>query len=137
MEIPPVSVLVSPNEPKPILADDENALLDQLDALFDTGAGKQIAEGRRIEFFPGKRKLKDGTTKKTDHHYWQWGYKDPDTGKRKRPYGGKIETVPSLYQYRIRQYQAALNRRSPESLADNLLRPALDGLRSVDTGAEK
>lgn len=108
--------------------------MDALDRLFDTGEGKQIAEGRRIEFYPGKRKLKDGTLKKTEHIYWQWVYKDPDTGKRKRPYGGTLATVPSLYQYRIRQYQAVVNRRSSESLADALLRPALDGVRNLDTG---
>lgn len=119
-----------------MLASDENALLDTLDRIFDTGKGKQIAEGRRIEFFEGKRKAKDGKTRKTGHHYWQWAYKDPDTGKRKRPYGGAIRTVPSLYQYRVGQYEAALARRGAESLADALLRPALNGLRSLDTGKE-
>jgi len=112
-------------------------MLDAFDRYLDTGKYEKIAEGRRIEFFEGKRKVKDGSTKKTGHHYWQWVYKDPDTGKRKRPYGGTIETVPNLYQYRIGQYQAAIRSRSPVSLADALLRPALDGVRSFDTGAEK
>lgn len=108
-------------------------MLDVLDKLFDTGKSEVIAEGKRIEFYPGKRKMKDGTLKKTGHYYWQWVYKT-DTGARKRPYGGKIETVPSLYQYRRREYEARINSRSPESLADALLRPALDGVRSLDTG---
>jgi hypothetical protein len=118
---------------KPILADLESQL-DALDRIFDTGLGREIAEGRRIQFFEGKRKVKDGTTKKTGHHYWEWVYKDPDTGKRKRPYGGTIRTVPNLYQYRIGQYQALIHSRSTQSLADALLRPALNELRSFDTG---
>jgi hypothetical protein len=113
---------------------DENSILAALDRLFDTGKNQKIAEGRRVQFFEGKRKVKDGTTKKTGHHYWEWEYKDPDTGKRKRPYGGKIETVPPAYQYRIGQYQASIASRGAESLADQLLRPALNELRSIDTG---
>ena len=123
-----------PVSPKTILADDESDLLDFLDRFFDTGKGRVIAEGRRIEFYEGKRRLKNGELKKTGHHYWQWVYKEPDTGKRKRPYGGEIGTVPTAYQYRRREYEAKKFSGSPESLADQLLRPALDGLRSHDTG---
>ena len=119
--------------PSPILAKGD-AEIDELDRFFDTGKGQKIAEGRRIEFYQGKRKLKNGTLKKTNNVYWQWVYKDPDTGKRKRPYGGTLATVPSVYQYRIRQYQAVVNSRGVESLADALLRPALDGVRNIDTG---
>jgi len=108
--------------------------MDLLDQMLDTGKLQPIAEGRRIEFYSGKRKLKNGTLKKTGHRYWQWVYKDPDTGKRKRPYGGKIETVPNIYQYRRREYEARISARSPESLADALLRPALNELRNIDTG---
>ena len=118
----------------PILSENENDLLDLLDKLADTGKLQQVAEGRRIQFFEGKRKVKDGTTKKTGHHYWEWSYKDPDTGKRKRPYGGSIATVPNAYQYRRREYEAAHATGSPQSLADQLLRPALNELRRVDTG---
>lgn len=121
-----------PNTGEAILA--QNELLDTLDRLFDTGKTKEIKEGRRIQFFEGKRKVKDGTTKKTGRHYWEWSYKDPDTGARKRPYGGRIETVPTAYQYRRREYEAKIGSRGVESLADQLLRPALTGLRSFDTG---
>lgn len=119
-----------------ILATDQNQLMDLMDRAFDTGNLPIIAEGRRIEFFEGKRKGKDGKTRKTGNQYWQWAYRDPDTGKRKRPYGGRIETVPSAYQYRRRQYEARVAARGPQSLADQLLRPALNGLQSLDTGKE-
>jgi hypothetical protein len=89
--------LALPVSPDLILAGGEEMILAALDRLFDTGKTAEIAEGRRVEFFEGKRKTKDGTLKKTGHHYWQWVYKT-DTG-RKRPYGGKLETVPAIYQY--------------------------------------
>jgi hypothetical protein len=126
VEAEPVSV-------NPILAGDTESILDALDSLFDTGK-VEIKEGRRIEFFEGRRKVKDGTTKKTGHQYWQWRWKSSDTGKRKAKYGGKIETVPPAYQYRARQYQASIADRDAESLADKLLRPAINGMRSIDTG---
>jgi len=115
--------------------DTQDAILAALDKLFDTGKMQTIAEGRRIEFFEGKRKVKDGTTKKTGHHYWQWVYKSPDTGNRKRPYGGAIETVPASYQYRRRQYEARFSHGGAESLADALFRPSLSEMRNGDTGA--
>ena len=117
-----------------ILAFTDDQLFEILDRLHDTGKAKPIAEGRRIEFFEGKRKVKDGTTKKTGHHYWQWVFKDPDTGARKRPYGGSIETVPNAYQYRRREYEARINTRGSESLADALFRPTVTRLRDFDTG---
>ncbi len=114
----------------------EDELFEVLDRLFDTGKDKPIAEGRRIEFYEGKRKLKNGELKKTGHQYWQWAYKDPDTGKRKRPYGGSIETVPASYQYRRRQYEARFNSRGAESLAVAWLRPAVSQVLRFDTGKE-
>ena len=116
--------------------DSMEAILVSLDKLFDIGKMQKIAEGRRIEFFEGKRKVKNGETKKTGHRYWQWVYKDPDTGNRKRPYGGRIETVPAAYQYRRGQYEARLSHGGVESLADTLFRPALSELRNSDTGKE-
>ena len=77
--------------------------------------------------------MKDGKTKKTGHHYWQWVYKT-DTGGRKRPYGGAIATVPSLYQYIGCQYEARIISRGVESLADALFRPAVNGVTGFDTG---
>jgi len=62
-----------------------------------------IADGRRIEFFDGKRRTPNGT-KKTGYIYWQYAGTDPDTGKRKRTYGGRWDTCPS--EIRKRQYQA-------------------------------
>ncbi len=109
-------------------------MLDLLDRLFDTGKTQKISEGRRIEFFEGKRRLKDGTLKKTGHHYWQWRWKEPDTGRRPTKYGGEISTVPNAYQYRRGQYEARIASRGTQSLADQLLRPALNGVRSFDTG---
>lgn len=117
----------------PILAKDKE-ILDALDRLFDTGRKEIIAEGRRIEFFPGKRKMKDGTTKKTGHYYWEWRWKT-DTG-RKSKYGGLIETVPKIYQDRARKYQASIGHGGSKSLADALFRPAVIGLRNGDTGTE-
>ena len=111
-----------------------DSILANLDAIFDAQKSASIAEGRRIEFFEGKRKLSNGETKKTGHYYWQWVYKDPDTGKRKRPYGGAITTVPASYQYRRREYEARKHNGSPESLADALFRPSLSGLPYGDTG---
>ena len=111
-----------------------DSILASLDKAFDMAKDASIAEGRRIEFYEGKRKLKDGTTKKTGHQYWQWVYKDPDTGKRKRPYGGAISTVPNAYQYRRREYEARIHSRGVESLADALFRPSLAGMSNGDTG---
>lgn len=122
--------------PEPILADDMNTLLDVLDKLHDTGRVAKVAEGRRIEFFEGKRKVKDGSTKKTGHHYWQYRWTSPDTGKRKSRYGGSIETVPAIYQYRAKQYQASIAQRGTESLADHLFRPAGARMQDLDTGKE-
>jgi len=105
--------------------------------MLDKAESASIAEGNRIEFFEGKRKQKDGTWKKTGHQYWQWvKWKTLDTGKRERvrPYGGGIETVPSLYRERARKYQASITSRSPESLADTVLRPTLARVQSWDTG---
>lgn len=129
----PVSVIETETV-KPILAGGENDILDALDRLFDTGKTAEIAEGRRIEFFPGKRKMKDGTTKKTGHLYWEWRWKT-DTG-RKSKYGGKLETVPEIYQDRARKYEASIAIRGTESLADALFRPAVSGVRNGDTGTE-
>lgn len=108
---------------------------DVLDKWFDTGKDARIAEGRRIEFFEGKRKMKDGKLKKTGHAYWRWSFKT-DTG-RKRPYGGAIATVPAIYQHRRREYEARIASRSPESLADALFRPSFAGLSNGDTGEEQ
>lgn len=127
---------VSENKPVTILAGNLSSILDDLDKVLDIGIGKTIAEGRRIEFFEGKRKLKDGTIKKTGSRYWQWRWKSIDTGKRKAAYGGKIETVPTIYQYRREQYEASIAKGVSESLADNLLRPAIARLSSLDTGKE-
>lgn len=93
-----------------------------------------IAEGKRIEFFEGKRKLANGETKKTGNHYWEWRWKSPDTGKRKARYGGRLETVPARFRERAKQYQASIGSRSPESLADGLFRPAIVRLQNGDTG---
>ena len=109
------------DERETILASNDTELVfEALDRLFDTGKTAKIAEGRRIEFFEGKRKMKDGKTKKTGHHYWQWVYKT-DTGGRKRPYGGAIATVPTIYQYRRGEYEARVSSRGFESLANDLL----------------
>jgi hypothetical protein len=104
-----------------------DSILAELDR--DTG---RIAEGARIEFYPGKRKGKDGITRKTGHYYWQTARTNPDTGKRKRKYGGEIETCPS--EERKRQYR---NRLDTGSLADRLLRPAIERVESFDTGKGK
>jgi hypothetical protein len=111
-----------------------DAILAQLEALFSGITSASIAEGRRIEFFEGKRKLKNGEWKRTGHHYWQYRWKASDTGKRKAKYGGGIETVPQAYQYRRRQYEASISDRSPIALADALFRPAIAGLQNGDTG---
>jgi len=129
-------VPVSETSQSPILADDTDGFLDALDKIFDTGKGQAVVEGRRIEFFEGKRKLKDGTIKKTGIRYWQWRWKSSDTGKRKAKYGGKIETVPTIYQYRRERYEASIAARGAESLADALLRPAISRLSNFDTGTE-
>ena len=50
-----------------------------------------IADGRRIEFFDGKRRTPNGT-KKTGYIYWQYAGTDPDTGKRKRTYRSEEHT---------------------------------------------
>jgi hypothetical protein len=105
------------------------SILAELDR--DTGRQK-IAEAARIEFFPGKRKGKDGITRKTGRYYWQTARKDPDTGKRKRKYGGEIETCPN--EERKRQYR---NRLDTGTLADRLLRPAIERVESIDTGKRK
>lgn len=97
-----------------------DSILAGMDAIFDKMKSASIAEGRRIEFFSGKRRLKNGEIKKTGHQYWQWVYRDPDTGKRKRPYGGRIETVPNAYQYRRREYEARISDRGDEPIADDL-----------------
>jgi hypothetical protein len=129
-------VPVSETLPVPILADDLNGLLDVLDKIHDTGKAQTVAEGKRIEFFEGRRKLKDGTIKKTGIRYWQWRWKSSDTGKRKAKYGGKIETVPAIYQQRRERYEASITAGSAESLADALLRPAISRLSNHDTGKE-
>jgi len=105
--------------------------------MLDKAESTSIAEGNRIEFFEGKRKQKDGTWKKTGHQYWQWVKWQSDTGKRKRirPYGGRLDTVPSIFRDRARKYQASITARSPESLADAFLRPALARVQSGDTGS--
>lgn len=95
-----------------------------------------IAESKRIEFFAGKRKLADGTVKKTGNYYWEYRWRSPDTGKRKAKYGGRIETVPSQYQERADRYKASIDSRSPESLADGLFRPAIIRVQGGDTGTE-
>lgn len=109
-----------------------DAILASLDAIFDKQKTASIAEGRRVEFFEGKRKQKDGTWKKTGHLYWQYRWK-ADTG-RKSKYGGRLETVPNLYRKRADQYQASIGNRGAESLADALFRPAVSGLSHGDTG---
>lgn len=93
-----------------------------------------IAESKRIEFFEGRRKLANGTTKKTGYQYWQYRWKSPDTGKRKAKYGGRLETVPSQYRSRAERYKASIGSGSPESLADGLFRPAISRVQSGDTG---
>lgn len=93
-----------------------------------------IAEGKRVEFYPGKRKLADGTTKKTGNYYWEYRWKSPDTGKRKAKYGGAIDTVPARYWQRAERYKANVSSRSTESLADGLFRPAIVRLQNGDTG---
>lgn len=93
-----------------------------------------IAESKRVEFYPGKRKLADGTTKKTGNYYWEYRWKSPDTGKRKAKYGGRIETVPPRYWQRAERYKANVNGRGAESLADILLRPAIVRVQGGDTG---
>ena len=100
------SILARNGDPIPANTD---PILAALDGIFDTGKKQEIKEGRRIEFFEGKRKLKNGTIKKTGNHYWQWAYKTPDTGKRKRKYGGTTATVPISYQYRRREYETHIN----------------------------
>jgi hypothetical protein len=105
------------------------SILAELDR--DTGTAK-IAEGIRIEFYPGKRKGKDGRWNKTGHYYWQTRRTDPDTGKRKAKYGGKIETCPN--EELKRQYRHRLD---TGSLADGFLRPAIERVQSGDTGKRK
>jgi hypothetical protein len=117
------------------------SVLEELDSILENDTDTAISEGRRISFFEGKRKGKDGITRKTGHHYWQWDYKDPDTGKRKRPYGGPIATTPQSRQYRASQYQernernkAANTERDSITLAERLFRPAGVRVQSGDTG---
>jgi hypothetical protein len=105
------------------------SILAELDS--DTGKGK-IAEGARIEFYPGKRKLKDGTYKRTGHLYWQTRRTNPDTGTRKASYGGKFDTCPN--EERKRQYR---NRLDTGTLADGLFRPAISRVEGGDTGKGK
>lgn len=97
------------------------------------GSAASIAESKRIEFYPGKRKLKNGETKKTGNYYWEYRWKT-DTGERKAKYGGRIETVPARYWQRAERYKAAVGSGSPESLADGLFRPAIIRVQSGDTG---
>jgi len=68
-----------------------DSILANLDLVFEKAKIEKIVEGRRIEFFEGKRKGKDGQTRKTGHYYWQWRWKT-DTGRRAK-YGGRIETA--------------------------------------------
>ena len=109
----------------------DNSILAELEALLGSAS---IAESKRIEFFQGKRKLKDGTTKKTGNYYWEYRWKSPDPGTRKAKYGGGIETVPARYWQRAERYKAALDSRGIESLADGLFRPAIIRVQDSDTG---
>jgi hypothetical protein len=101
-------------------------------AELEIDTGRKIAEGARIEFYPGKRKGKDGRTKKTGHYYWQTARTDPDTGKRRRKYGGKFEACPN--EERKRQYR---NRIDTSTLADGFFRSAIERAESRDTGKGK
>lgn len=94
-----------------------------LEHRLDTGGTDRITEGKRITFFPGKRKDKDGRTYKTGYHYWQFDFRDSDTGKRRRQYGGRIDTCPS--QIRVGQYQ---RRSASFALANGLFRSAAQGV---------
>jgi hypothetical protein len=114
--------------------------MDDLDSILKTDTDTAISEGKRISFFEGKRKGKDGTTRKTGHHYWQWDFKDPDTGKRRRTYGGEISTTPQSRQYRAIRYRETNERNKAAksggdsiALADRLFRPEILRVQSGDT----
>jgi hypothetical protein len=91
---------------KSILAEEIglDSILATLENRIETGETTPIEEGRRVHFFPGKRKLRDGRTKKTGHIYWEWAFRDPETGKRRRPYGGTLDKLPGEYRFRIGEY---------------------------------
>jgi len=137
-ESDPSPILAEIPPPLPILAEmsgfdtgDDTAgadsILAGLEDRLDTGEETKIKEGRRVHFFPGKRKLKNGTTKKTGRIYWEWAFRDPETGARRRPYGGTLDKLPGEYRYRIGEYfkrsrATEGSDRGSRSLADSLFR---------------
>jgi hypothetical protein len=71
--------------------------------IINTSNTVKIARGRRIEFYPGRRKTGEIVNDKpvwetTGYYYWQWVYTDAN-GKRRRPYGGKWDTPPKDESY--------------------------------------
>lgn len=120
----------------------EDSILVAMEDRIESGEETQIKTGRRVHFFPGKRKVKNGQTKKTGIIYWEWYFRDPETGNRRRPYGGTLDKLPAEYRYRLGEYlersqrirEARDDARGLGSLAESFIRLALSRSEAPDRG---